>query len=170
MKEARDARDAKHEAQGTRALGRPEYSRGDRVRVLKVDAPGHIRTPYYVRGLEGDIERFVGYFRNPEELAYGRYHGEKRALYRVRFLQTDIWPDYTGPRQDTLDVEIYDGVSFSGGIPSMGTQVFQLSSGGSSMQVQSHGLNSLDVSSYDIVVGLAPATSWTKTGMKKMPQ
>ena len=25
-----------------------------------------------------------------------------------RFLQTDIWPDYTGPRHDTLDVEIYE--------------------------------------------------------------
>ena len=96
------------EAEGARAVKQPEYSRGDRVRVLKVDAPGHIRTPYYVRGLEGEIERFVGYFRNPEELAYGRYQCEKRALYRVRFLQTDIWPDYTGPRQDTLDVEIYE--------------------------------------------------------------
>jgi nitrile hydratase len=95
-------------AQGASAVKQPAYSPGDRVRVLKVDAPGHIRTPYYVRGLEGEVERFVGYFRNPEELAYGRYQGEKRALYRVRFLQTQIWPDYTGPRQDTLDVEIYE--------------------------------------------------------------
>ena len=108
MSEAQGARAVLNEAQGTRAEKQPEYSRGDRVRVLKVDAPGHIRTPYYVRGLEGEVERFVGYFRNPEELAYGRYHGEKRALYRVRFLQVQIWPDYTGPREDTLDVEIYE--------------------------------------------------------------
>jgi nitrile hydratase len=96
------------EARGARAVKQPAYARGDRVRVLRVDAPGHIRTPWYVRGLEGEIERFVGYFRNPEELAYGRYNCEKRALYRVRFPQILIWPDYTGPRQDTLDVEIYE--------------------------------------------------------------
>ena len=61
----------------------------------------------YTDGLLPNRPR-VGYFKNPEELAYGRYQCEKRALYRVRFLQTDIWPDYTGPRQDTLDVEIYE--------------------------------------------------------------
>lgn len=55
-----------------------------------------------------------------------------------------------------LDLEVYDGVSFTGGIPSMGTPVFQLSSTGSAMQVQSHALNTLDVSGYDIIVGLAP--------------
>ena len=108
MSDAQRARAAKHEGQDGRDMRQPEYACGDRVRVLKADAPGHIRTPYYVRGLVGEVERFVGYFRNPEELAYGRYQCEKRALYRVRFLQTDIWPDYTGPRQDTLDVEIYE--------------------------------------------------------------
>jgi nitrile hydratase len=87
---------------------KPAYAAGDRVRVRKVDAPGHIRTPYYVRGLEGEIERFVGYFRNPEELAYGRYDCEKRALYRVRFLQARVWADYAGPRQDTLDIDLYE--------------------------------------------------------------
>jgi nitrile hydratase len=96
------------EAQEVRAVKQPAYAAGDRVRVRKVDAPGHIRTPYYVRGLEGEIERFVGYFRNPEELAYGRYDCEKRALYRVRFLQTGVWPDYAGPQQDTLDIDLYE--------------------------------------------------------------
>ena len=60
--------------------------------------------------------------------------------------------------QALLDVEIYDGVSFTGGIPNMGNLVFQLGSTQSAMQVATHGLNSLDVSQYDIIVGLAPAT------------
>ena len=58
--------------------------------------------------------------------------------------------------QAELDVLIYDGVTFSGGIPNMGVLVFQLSTTGAGMQVQTHGLNTLDVSSYDIVVGQQP--------------
>lgn len=57
-----------------------------------------------------------------------------------------------------LDVEIYDGVSWSGGIPNMGTLKFQLSSTGQGMQVQTHNLNSFDLSPYDVIVGTAPAT------------
>ena len=90
------------------AAVKPAYSPGDRVRVRKVEAPGHIRTPWYVRGLEGEIERFCGFFRNPEELAYGRYDCEKRALYRVRFMQNQVWADYAGPAKDTLDIDLYE--------------------------------------------------------------
>ncbi|MBX3461802.1 MAG: hypothetical protein KF830_01410 [Planctomycetes bacterium] len=60
--------------------------------------------------------------------------------------------------QALLDVEVYDGVAFSGSLPVMPSPTFRLSNTGSSMQVQTHGLNTLDVSGYDIVVGLAPAT------------
>jgi hypothetical protein len=28
-------------------------------------------------------------------------------LYRVRFLQKNVWPDYAGPATDVLEVEIY---------------------------------------------------------------
>ena len=81
---------------------------GERVRVVKVDAPGHIRTPHYIRGKTGVIERFVGYFRNPEELAYGRSGEPKKALYRVRFVQREVWPDYSGPTNDTVDIDLYE--------------------------------------------------------------
>jgi hypothetical protein len=61
--------------------------------------------------------------------------------------------------QAALDVEVYDGVSFSGAVANMGTRVFSLSQAATSnMQVQSHALNTLDVSTYGIVVGTAPAT------------
>ena len=86
----------------------PRYASGERVRVRKVDAPGHIRTPWYIRGHEGIIERFWGYFKNPEELAYVRPGTPLRALYRVRFEQRTIWPAYAGPAGDTLDIDIYE--------------------------------------------------------------
>jgi len=86
----------------------PAYAGGERVQVRKVDAPGHIRTPHYIRGKTGTIERFVGFFKNPEELAYGRSGQPLRALYRVRFMQSHVWPDYQGAAGDTLDIDLYE--------------------------------------------------------------
>ena len=43
----------------------PKFAQGQSVRVRKVDSPGHIRTPHYVRGKTGVIERYVGHFKNP---------------------------------------------------------------------------------------------------------
>jgi hypothetical protein len=80
---------------------------GDRVRVRFAASPGHIRTPWYARGHCGVIERMCGFYANPEELAYGRSGLPKQPLYRVRFLQRELWPDYTGGARDTVDVEIY---------------------------------------------------------------
>jgi nitrile hydratase len=87
---------------------RRRFDPGDRVRVKPTHPPGHRRTPHYVRGKRGTIERVCGAFANPEELAYG-FDGEpKRVLYRVRFAQRDIWPDYAGPERDYLELEIYE--------------------------------------------------------------
>jgi nitrile hydratase subunit beta len=91
-----------------RSNAKPVFVVGASVRVRNVVAPGHIRTPYYIRGKTGVIERFVGYFRNPEELAYGRSGEPRRALYRVRFVQSDVWPDYDGAAGDTLDIDLYE--------------------------------------------------------------
>jgi nitrile hydratase len=81
---------------------------GDRVAVRWADPIGHIRTPHYVRGKTGEVERICGEFANPEELAFGRDGLPRRPLYRVRFLQSEVWPDYRGRRSDTVDVEIYE--------------------------------------------------------------
>ena len=85
----------------------PKFKSGDRVRVLKIHPVGHVRTPFYIRGHTGTIERLCGTFPNPEELAQMRDGMPAQPLYRVRFLQTEIWPDYHGPAQDVLEVEIY---------------------------------------------------------------
>lgn len=81
---------------------------GDAVAVRVAYPPGHIRTPYYVRGKRGVVERICGEFANPEELAFGRDGLPERALYRVRFAQRHVWPDYAGAPEDTVDVEIFE--------------------------------------------------------------
>jgi nitrile hydratase len=86
---------------------RARFQRGDRVRVRELYPPGHVRTPHYIRGKVGVIERVLAAFPNPEECAYGRSGLPGQPLYRVRFQQKDVWPDYQGPPRDTIDVEIY---------------------------------------------------------------
>lgn len=81
---------------------------GAQVIVRTAYPPGHLRTPFYIRGKVGVIERICGEFANPEELAYGRDGLPKKILYRVRFQQSHVWPDYAGSADDTLDVEIYE--------------------------------------------------------------
>jgi hypothetical protein len=84
------------------------FQRGERVVVARRYPPGHLRTPYYCRGKAGVVERVLPAFLNPEEEAYGLYDRPRVTLYRVRFRQVDLWPEYSGPRHDTVDVEIYE--------------------------------------------------------------
>ncbi len=80
---------------------------GERVKVMKAYPLGHVRTPYYIRGRSGVVERICGAFPNPEELAQMRSGLPAQPLYRVRFSQSEVWPDYRGARADTIDVEIF---------------------------------------------------------------
>ena len=84
------------------------FNTGDKVRVGLTHPPGHRRVPYYIRGKTGVIERFCGAFANPEELAYGFDGHPDRPLYRVRFVQKEVWPEYDGPEHDTVDLEIQE--------------------------------------------------------------
>ncbi|WP_296417328.1 SH3-like domain-containing protein [Pseudooctadecabacter sp.] len=77
------------------------------VRVKPMMPPGHVRTPHYLRGKIGVIERSLGAFPNPEDLAYG-HAAPALPLYRVRFRLGDIWGEDTPHPDDTLDAEIYD--------------------------------------------------------------
>jgi len=78
------------------------------VLVRRAYPPGHIRTPWYIRGKTGVVERICGDFGNPEELAYGRDGKPKQPLYRVRFMQNEVWEDYTENPSDTVDIEIFE--------------------------------------------------------------
>ena len=87
---------------------RPTYGVGDRVRIIDLGKPGHVRTPVYVREKVGVVRSYCGRFENPEERAYGRRSAERIAVYRVQLNQRDLWPDYDGPSHDTLEIDIYD--------------------------------------------------------------
>jgi nitrile hydratase subunit beta len=83
------------------------FQAGDRVRVRAAYPIGHVRTPHYIRGKTGVIERLCGAYANPEELAYARPGLPRQPLYRVRFLQTEVWSDYSGQFSDVIEVDIY---------------------------------------------------------------
>ena len=90
------------------------FRAGDRVRVHRENyatrwLKPHLRTPGYLYGKVGTIERCCGSYPNPEYLAYTQTAdtAPRQALYRVRFRQKEIWEDYDGGHDDTIDVEIY---------------------------------------------------------------
>ena len=79
---------------------------GSRVKIKDRSPPGHIRTPKYIRGKVGIIERCVGIFKNPEQLAYS-LNANEYGLYRVRLKMTELWEDYAEDPDDTLDAEVF---------------------------------------------------------------
>lgn len=82
---------------------------GRRVRVRAGVPPGHFRTPVYIQGKTGRVEAVHGGYRNPESLAYGGEGVPRRTLYRVVFLQRDVWGDrYSGPPGDTICLDVYE--------------------------------------------------------------
>uniref|UniRef100_A0A7S0RZI6 nitrile hydratase n=1 Tax=Chlamydomonas leiostraca TaxID=1034604 RepID=A0A7S0RZI6_9CHLO len=89
-----------------------KFKAGDVVRVKVEDSAvrwrrPHLRTPGYIFGLVGTIERECqGLFGFPEAIAF-REVAAKQPLYRVRFSQSDVWEGYVGPESDTIDIEIY---------------------------------------------------------------
>jgi nitrile hydratase len=84
------------------------FEPGDRVRVRAAEKPGHVRTPGYLRGKEGRIDSVLGTFRSPEDLAYGLSGEPERPLYKVEFLQTEVWDGYQGPTSDRLYADLYE--------------------------------------------------------------
>lgn len=113
------------EADVVRYLGQPisdeeiRFSVGQKVRVrleashVRFRRP-HLRTPGYLFGAVGEIERVVGNFENPESEAFVHVFGQATQhkpflvpLYRVRFLQRELWPDYEGNKRDTVEVEVF---------------------------------------------------------------
>ncbi|MEO1695173.1 MAG: SH3-like domain-containing protein [Pseudomonadota bacterium] len=86
----------------------PLFDIGDAVVIDDREGLGHCRAPFYLRGLAGNIAHIHGAFRDPERLAYHQPGLPARVLYKVRLRQSDIWPDYAGAANDTLDVDIYE--------------------------------------------------------------
>ena len=81
---------------------------GARVAVRAAYPPGHVRTPFFIRGKTGVVTEILGPYRNPEALAYGRSGDPALPLYRVLVRTSEIWDDYDGPTADTTVVDIYE--------------------------------------------------------------
>jgi hypothetical protein len=84
------------------------FAAGQRVRVSARPHEGHHRTPGYLKGATGTIERLHGGFPNPETLAYGRDGKPAQPLYLVSFDQRQLWPSYRGAPEDRLYVDLYE--------------------------------------------------------------
>ncbi len=61
----------------------PRFAVGDRVRVLRMRPPGHNRSPRYLRGVQGVIERVQCNDRRPG--------AGSEPVYLVSFAATDVW-------------------------------------------------------------------------------
>ena len=84
------------------------YRPGQRVRVAAREHEGHHRTPAYLKGKTGTVERVHPAFRNPETRAYGDDGLPKQPLYLVAFAQRDVWPDYGGQVDDRLYADVFE--------------------------------------------------------------
>lgn len=82
---------------------------GTKVRVRldwpEARGPCHIRTPHYLRGESGVVERHLGNFANPEDLAFAR-PAALLPLYHVRFDQPGLW--HEGQAGDAVLVEVFE--------------------------------------------------------------
>ena len=81
---------------------------GRRVRVAARRPDGHHRTPGYLKGKTGRVERVQGTFANPETRAYGGDGLPEQTLYSVSFAERDLWPDYSGRAADRIYVDLYE--------------------------------------------------------------
>ena len=84
------------------------FAPGAHVRVKddwpETRGPVHIRTPHYLRGMQGTVVRTFGDYPNPEDLAFAR-PAARRTLYHVAFDQPAVWQE--GRAGDEL-LELYE--------------------------------------------------------------
>lgn len=84
------------------------FAPGDTVRVGDRRHGGHHRTPGYLKGRTGTVERVHSTFLDPETRAYGADGKPARRLYLVGFGMSDLWPEYPGEPEDRLLVDLFE--------------------------------------------------------------
>jgi hypothetical protein len=84
------------------------YRPGQLVRVAGRFHEGHHRTPGYLKGKTGRVERMHESFTNPETRAYGGDGLPAQQLYLVGFVQRDLWREYRGEPGDRLLVDLFE--------------------------------------------------------------
>ena len=86
--------------------GPAQFAVGDRVRVRDLPAMFYTRTPEYARGAEGVIAEVTYESPAPEDETWACEDAKPEWFYIVRFNQSELWDNYTGPKNDTLQTEI----------------------------------------------------------------
>ena len=84
------------------------YRAGQQVRVASRPHQGHHRTPGYLKGKTGTVERVHASFTNPEKGAYGADGLPTLSLYLVGFAQRDVWPGYRGHAGDRIYADVFE--------------------------------------------------------------
>lgn len=84
------------------------FAPGQAVRVSSRAHDGHHRTPGYLKGMRGTVERVHSRFKNPETRAYGGDGEPQPGLYLVRFDQARIWSEYRGQLGDRVLADVFE--------------------------------------------------------------
>ncbi len=88
--------------------GAAAFGDGSAVRVKSHFQTGHVRTPFYIKGKTGWVERCYGEFRNPESLGHGGDGMPRVRLYLVGFHQRDVWDGYDTGSRDKIFVDVFE--------------------------------------------------------------
>ena len=81
---------------------------GDPVTVADRAHRGHHRTPSYIKGKAGRIERVHAAFPNPETRAYGDEGLPEMPLYLVSFPRSELWPDTRATGSHRVYVDVFE--------------------------------------------------------------
>ena len=84
------------------------FAPGDTVRVSDRPHTGHHRTPRYLKGRRGRIERVHDRFLDPETRAYGADGQPPRRLYLVEFEMSELFSGYEGRPDDRLLADLFE--------------------------------------------------------------
>ena len=81
---------------------------GEPVTVAARAHDGHHRTPAYIKGKTGRVERVHATFRNPEARAYGDDGLPEMPLYLISFARADLWPEATAGGSHRVYVDVFE--------------------------------------------------------------
>jgi thiocyanate hydrolase subunit alpha len=87
-------------------MAKHKFEIGDEVTIRDETTLFHTRTQKYTRGHTGVVTEHRPEWVIPEDEAWDRLEtGRREPFYVVRFKQKDLWQDYTGFENDTLESE-----------------------------------------------------------------
>jgi nitrile hydratase len=84
------------------------YRVGDQVTIAARAHSGHHRTPSYIKGRTGRVERVHAAFRNPETRAYGGDGLPEMPLYLISFAPADLWPGARGATSHRVYADVFE--------------------------------------------------------------